>query len=193
MVAGCMLRPQPQLMGSSEKDILMNRTMDITWRAVLWQQFGAAIDMLANAVNACPDELWRDQIWIDPTDAPEYSEFWFVAYHSIVWLDRYISGSPKDFVPPAPFIPGRLPEDPYNKEQLLAYLERCRLKCREALETLTDEKASQRCLFPWDDDPISFAELQLYCMRHVQEHAAQLSLYLGQKGISAPDWVIRAK
>lgn len=31
--------------------------MDMTWKAGLWRQFGAAIDMLDNALRACPDEL----------------------------------------------------------------------------------------------------------------------------------------
>jgi hypothetical protein len=34
--------------------------MDDFWKTVLWQQFGAAIDMLENAVRACPDELWSN-------------------------------------------------------------------------------------------------------------------------------------
>jgi hypothetical protein len=39
---------------------------------------------------------------------------------------------------------------------------------------------------------ISFAELQLYSIRHVQEHASHLGLFLGQIGIPASDWVSRA-
>jgi hypothetical protein len=35
--------------------------MDTLWRTILWQQFGAAIDMLENALVACPDELWSDR------------------------------------------------------------------------------------------------------------------------------------
>jgi hypothetical protein len=37
--------------------------------------------------------------------------------------------------------------------------------------------------------------LLLYTMRHVQEHAAQLSLFLGERGIPGADlhWVLRAK
>lgn len=30
--------------------------MEATWKATLWQQLGAAIDMLGNTVEACPDE-----------------------------------------------------------------------------------------------------------------------------------------
>ena len=42
---------------------------------------------------------------------------------------------------------------------------------------------------------MSFLELLLYTMRHVPEHAAQLSLFLGQHGIpdEALDWIVRAK
>jgi hypothetical protein len=58
------------------------------------------------------------------------------------------------------------------------------------IEALTDETAQRRCRFPWGE--LSFAELQLYNMRHIQEHAAQLNLFLGQNGVSAPGWVLKA-
>ena len=85
-----------------------------------------------------------------------------------------------------------LPEKPYTKDELQAYLGHCRQKRRTTFDGLTDAKADQRCEFPWGEE-VSFAELQLYSMRHVQEHAAQLSLHLGQKVGSAPDWVPRVK
>jgi hypothetical protein len=37
------------------------------------------------------------------------------------------------------------------------------------------------------------AAIVLYNMRHVQEHAAQLNLILGQNRIFVPDWVTRAR
>jgi uncharacterized damage-inducible protein DinB len=61
---------------------------------------------------------------------------------------------------------------------------------------LSEEQAYQPFHFPWDsDNPISYGELLLYTLRHVQEHAAQLSLFLGQHGIpsEALDWVGRAQ
>jgi hypothetical protein len=30
-------------------------------------------------------------------------------------------------------------------------------------------------------------------MRHVQEHAAQLNMLLGQNGVTGPDWVAKAR
>jgi hypothetical protein len=156
----------------------------------IWQQFGAAIDTLDDALNLCPDELWTTVLWDDEED-PRYGQFWFVAYHTLFWLDLFLTGSSKDFAPPAPFIRGVLPETPYPKEAVHTYLKQCRQKSKAIIEALTDEKAYQICTFNWMEP--TYLELQLYSMRHIQEHAAQLNLVLGQKGISGQDWVAKAR
>lgn len=163
--------------------------MDTFWRTTIWQQFGAAIAALEEAMHVCPDDLWNDR--------SQPLEFWYVTYHTLFWLDLYLSGSVEGFTPPDPFTldeldpAGLLPERPYTKNELQHYLDHCRQKCRATLETLTEEKARQRCAFSWIE--FSFAELLLYNMRHVQEHAAQLNLILGEKTGSAPGWVAREK
>jgi hypothetical protein len=163
--------------------------MDPTWRAVIWRQFRAAIDMLENAILACPEELWSDR--------SQPLEFWYVVYHTLFWLDLYLSGSVEGFAPPTPFTldeldpEGLLPERPDTKLELQSYLGHGRQKCRTTIEALTDEKASQSCGFSWGE--VSFLELLLYNMRHVQEHASQLNLILGQKFDSAPGWVTGAQ
>jgi hypothetical protein len=163
--------------------------MDTMWKTSIWQQFGAAIDMLDNAVLACPEELWGDRT--------EEQEYWYVTYHALFWLDLYLSGAVEGFAPPAPFTldeldpAGLLPDRVYTKDELHAYLMHCRTKCEAAIDALTDEKAQQQCVF--GKRAMSFGELLLYNMRHVQEHAAQLSLILGQRYGSAPGWVARAK
>jgi hypothetical protein len=149
--------------------------MDTFWRTIIWQQFGAAITMLEDAMRACPDDLWSDR--------SQPLEFWYVTYHTLFWLDLYLSGSVTGFAPPAPFTleeldpAGVLPERPYTRDELQSYLDHCHQKCRATLEALSDEKARQHCKFSWGE--VSFAELLLYNMRHVQEHAAQLNLILG--------------
>jgi hypothetical protein len=40
---------------------------------------------------------------------------------------------------------------------------------------------------------LGFLELQIYTMRHVQEHAAQMNLLLGQNGVTGPDWIAQAR
>lgn len=164
--------------------------MDTTLKTSIWQQFGAAIDTLDDAIRFCPDSLWTAVVWDDPED-PRYGQFWFVAYHAVFWLDLFLGGTAEGFVPPAPFIRGALPEQPYSKEAVRSYLMHCRQKAEATIQGLTDEQARRICTFRWMEP--TFLELQLYCMRHLQEHAAHLSLVLGHHGISGPDWIAKAR
>ena len=163
--------------------------MDPFWKTTLWSQFGAAIDMLENALRACTDELWLDR--------SQQLAFWYIVYHTLFWLDLYLSGAVEGFAPPAPFTldeldpAGLVPARPYTRAELQTYLEHGRFKCRTTIEALTDERARQRCRFSWGE--MSFLELLLYNLRRVQEHAAQLNWMLGQKFNSAPGWVAKAK
>jgi DinB superfamily len=181
--------------------MMTENLMETTFRTALWRQFGAAIAMLENALVACPDSLWKERLWSDP-DAPAYPTFWSLTHHTLFWLDLYLTGSLETFAPPTPFTndefgPARvLPEQPYTKEELHAYLVQLRQKCQNTLLSLSDEQAYRQVAFPWRWwKPMSFFELQVYTLRHVQEHAAQLSLFLGQHGIpgEAIDWVTQAK
>jgi hypothetical protein len=159
--------------------------MNKIWKEIIWGQYGAAIDMLENAIKACPENVWGDKI--------SFYEFWYYAFHTIFFLDCYSSDSDKEFTPPPPFNrdeldpAGILPERIYTKEELLTYLDYARKKCKNVIENLTEEKAFNRCGIEWLD--LNFAELILYNMRHVQHHAAQLNLILRQKTDSAPKWV----
>jgi hypothetical protein len=153
--------------------------------------------MLETAIRNCPEELWDVQLWNDPGTPRGFSEFWYVTYHTLFWLDLYLTGSVEGFAPPSPFTldeldpAGVLPERQYNRDELLTYLAHCRRKCQVTIETLTDDQALRRCIFPWGE--LSFAELLLDNLRHVQEHAAQLNLVLGQKIGQSSRWVAKAK
>lgn len=161
--------------------------MNSAWRAILWNQFGASIDMLENAINACPKEVWGDK--------PGFYEFWYYAYHTLFFLDLYLSESEEGFAPPKPFTlselddSGVLPDRVYSREELLTYLDHGRRKCRKVIEALTDEDITRKCAFGRD---LSVVELMMYNMRHVQHHAAQLNLLLRQKIDSAPLWISKA-
>ena len=159
--------------------------MNAQMKTIVWQQFGAAIDMLENAMVACPEDLWGKRIG--------YSEFWYLSFHTLFFLDLYLSESDKGFMPPQPFTldeldeRGLLPERIYTRQELLKYLEHGREKCKRTIAAMTEEKANKRCGFSWLD--ISVAETLLYNMRHVQHHAAQLNLMISRKLGSAPRWV----
>lgn len=163
--------------------------MDHNLKTIVWQQFGAAIDMLGNAITACPDNIWRDR-----TRFPEY---WYVVFHTLFWLDLYLSETSEGFTPPKPYgleeldPAGVLPDRVYSKEEMLTYLAHCRAKCKRRIEALTDEEAHRSWKFGKSEYPVT--ELLLYTLRHVQHHAGQLNLILRQTTDSAPRWVSKAK
>ena len=155
------------------------------WRSAIRQQFHAAIDMLANAIKACPDSVWAGK---------GRGAFWYLAYHVLFFLDLYLSSEGESgFRPPAPFGIGELedevvvPDPAYGKDALLGYLEHCRQRLDTVMAGMTEAWAADPCPFPYR--AMSNGELLLYNMRHVQHHAAQLNLLLRQTTDSAPDWV----
>ena len=173
--------------------------MTIIDREMLWRQFGAAIDILGGTLRDCPDELWEKSLWEDQPDqwvAAGFSTFWYLGYHALFWLDLYLSGAEEGFAPPAPFDLVEMEANEvlprtYTREELLGYLETCRHKCQETILALTEEQAGRLCRFAWGE--IAYAELQLYSLRHVQEHGAQLRMFLGQQAKKSAGWAARAK
>jgi hypothetical protein len=84
-----------------------------------------------------------------------------------------------------------LPERTYAKAELLVILNQDRQKCRLTLEGLSEEKTRSLCKFSLGQ--VSFGELLLDNMRHVQEHAAQLNMFQGQQTGALVKWVSRTK
>jgi hypothetical protein len=163
------------------------------WNHILWRQFGAAVDMLEAALHACPDELWCEPAHPPTWKSNDVVGFWYVVYHTLFWLDCYLSGGRADFAPPHPYTlaerePWKLPARPYTKQELQTYLDYGREKCRTTLAQLTDASAANVCELPWGS--LTFAELLVYNLRHVQHHTGQLQLMLRQNVAAAPGWII---
>jgi len=159
--------------------------MSESLQQILWNQFGGALQMLENAIVACPAEVWGAE--------RQPQAFWYMAYHTLFWTDYYASESTEGFRPPEPFTldeldpAGVLPERVYAKDELLDYLEFAREKSRALIRSLTPEKAQQRLVNEYKK--VSLLELVIYNTRHVQHHAAQLNLILRQRTDSTPGWV----
>lgn len=152
----------------------------------LWRQMGASIDMLENAITLCPDSLWNNE-----------RQFWYWSYHCIFWTDYYLELDPENFYPPVPFTlsefepGGVMPERVYTKSELLDYLQFCRKKAHELIQSFTPEIIEQA----WVNKTKNFTvmEVLLYNMRHVQHHAAQFNKILREEIDQAPGWVSIAK
>jgi hypothetical protein len=147
---------------------------------VLKSQFHAALAMLREPIERCPDALWDDPT---PTNA-----FWQVAYHALYFTHLYLMPDEAAFRPWAGHqtevqhpdgIPGRadpaspLPLIPerYTREQVLAYRQVCDGMVDDAVDAL--DLASPTSGFPWYR--MSKLEHQLVNLRHLQHHAAQLA------------------
>jgi len=59
-------------------------------RAALKGQYHAALAMLKQAIEQCPDELW---------DGGQAVPFWQVAYHTLYYTHLYLQQREEDFRP----------------------------------------------------------------------------------------------
>jgi len=142
---------------------------------ILGKQYRASIAMLREAITKCPESLWL---------APDYpNKFWHIAYHVLFCTHMYLQNSYEEFTPwekhrenyqwlgPLPWPPHERPkiETPYSKEEVLEYLRICSREIDARVPSLDFSAPSG---FFW----LSFAklELQLYNIRHLQHHTAQL-------------------
>jgi hypothetical protein len=163
--------------------------MDSYIKTALWKHFGASLDMLEQAITACPEDVWGKEF--------ASSEFWYITYHTLFFLDLYLSPSLEGFTPPSPFglseldPEGTFPERVYTKQELLEYLHHSRQNAKQHIADLTEEKAQQLCVY--GNNKGNVFDMLLDNMRHVQHHTAQLYLLLRQKTNHAPQWVTHTK
>lgn len=162
--------------------------------AVVAGQLEAALAMLNECVRACPDGLWDTPIAKYP--------FWHVAYHTLCFVDCYLSISNEAF---ARELDGRAregselhplglaeleeeyPSRRFERPEILAYVELCRGKLRAALAAETRDSLAGPSGFSWL--PFSRLELHLYNIRHVQHHTGQLGAALRRNAVAVGGWV----
>ncbi len=170
------------------------------FKKTLWQNFGAAMDMLKNAIIACPDELWYRE-----------KKFYYLTYHTVIFLDYYLTIPARDFQPllsytiipehelPEGSVDDVIPDKYYSKEEMLTWLYSVRAKCKTLITQATEDKltsdwieadeTNMHGLCPSTVVNYTVLEILFYNFRHVQHHVAQLNLMLRQKTGSAPGWV----
>jgi hypothetical protein len=149
-------------------------------RMILASQYHAALAMLREPIERCPDDLWYD-------DRP-INAFWQVAYHALYFTHLYLQPDEAAFRPwerhqgdvqhpdgiagpPEPGSALPLIPDPYSRADVLAYWEVCDEMVDSAVSTL--DLGSDESGFSWY--PIPKLEHQMVSLRHIQHHAAQLA------------------
>ena len=161
-------------------------------KQVITSQYLAALEMLRQAVLKCPPALWDD-----PADK---SRFWHVAYHALFYTHLYLQDTEAAFVPwakhrdqyqymgPLPWPPHAMPAigQAYTPGEILDYLDFCRHEVATRVPRADLEAASG---FYWL--PFGKLELQLYTIRHIQQHAGELMERLGSRAGIEVAWVGR--
>lgn len=152
----------------------------MTVKEIIKSQYWASLEMLRGAVTRCPDSLWDNQA--------DINRFWQVAYHALYYTHLYLQPNEQAFVPWAKNKVGshRLEKEaePYRKEEILEYLEICREQVETQVSALDLEAPSG---FEWL--PFNKLELQLYTIRHIQQHTGELSERLSATGGIEVQWV----
>lgn len=157
----------------------------LTIVGILRRHFEPTLEMLRQTIRACPEELW------DARD--EGPAFWQYAYHTLFWLDAWLSDSPEAFQAPpfhtrdALLEAGETPSVTYSREQIEAYLEQVYAKCATFFEGLTLDTLTQESEFferTWAGGDKVFGQL-----RHVQHHVGHMNALLRRKTGQAPGWV----
>ena len=166
-----------------------------TLSAALERQVRAALAMLRDAVERCPESLWLDPA---PTNA-----CWQVAYHTLYFTHLYLQpdeaafrpwpghqadvqhpdgiAGPDDPASPLPLVPV-----PYTRDQVLAYVDQLDDGLHDALQAL--DLLAPDSGFSWYR-PMGKLEHQLVNLRHLQHHAAQLADRVRNHAGVGVDWV----
>jgi hypothetical protein len=162
---------------------------------LIWNQFGASIDMLINVISNCPDSYYESN-----------KRFYYLAFHSTLFLDYYLTIPPSDFSPllsfsqkkkedrPPEAVDDLIPDKHYGKQELVDYLGKSREKCRQLINSLGEDRAELRFTEGSEPGDMDYPvlEILLYNMRHTQHHVAQLYMFMRMDLGKHIEWSFRA-
>jgi hypothetical protein len=187
----------------------MSEATTTIWIDSLGRNFEHALDVTADALRACPDDLWDTGMWDVPADlfGPEppgpdgqpvtdaearkalvqrRSTPWSVAWHALEVLDYDLTGEFGPWAPPLPFFGNphwrltSLPA-PWTRDEMLGYVEYCRTRVRTTLADMTDEKAARPLPASHRYAGQPHAWHITGAVGHTIEHAAQIQQFIDDR------------
>lgn len=162
-------------------------------RSALKGQYHAALAMLRQAIERCPEGVWLS--------GEHPRSVWRIAYHALFYAHFYLQSDAESFrswdghrdeaqfLEATPWPPNSPPKTvaPYTQQELLEYWRICDGMIDEGVDRLDLEAAA--CGFPWYDMPK--LDHQMMNVRHIQQHAGQLAEICIQAGVDV-DWIGKA-
>src|SRR5262249_13120473 len=168
------LQRDAQILGSHP--MLEFVAMDI--HDALRSQYLAALEMLKQPVLLCPDDMW---------DAPaQHTRVWYVAFHALFFTHLYLQDTEEDFQPRPGLSEAEVESGGrvLSRAEVLDYLGYCQALVNERVPRLRLEAPSG---FHWHH--FDKLELQIYSIRHIQQHTGELMERVGQRVPIELDWV----
>ena len=151
-----------------------------TFKGLIASQFEAALCTLNICIDRCPEASW---------DAPVGNwPFCQVAFHTLFFTDYYLGLNEESlrrqsfhrdnerFFGDYEQLEDRKPVSRYVKASIRKYMDHCREKVKQVIASETAESLSAKAGF--EGREFSRAELHVYTIRHIQHHAAHMSLRL---------------
>jgi hypothetical protein len=150
-----------------------------TYKQLITRQYEAALCTLGLCIDRCPESAWNEPVG--------KLKFCQVAFHTLFFTDFYLGRDEASFKQQAFHLDNadffrdyeefahRVQTYLYDKPRVQGYLRHCRGKVADIVASETAAELSD----PSAQRPqLTRAELHVYNIRHVQHHAAQLSLRL---------------
>ena len=144
-------------------------------KQTLKNQFEAALCMFSDCVAKCPDAQWDAKVAKYP--------FWQVAYHTLCFVDLYLSPDEATFPFRADLHPAgtreyddEYPSRRFARGEIERYIAICRNKARGMIGAETEASLAGPSGFP--GRPKTRLELHLYNLRHLMHHTGQLGAFL---------------
>lgn len=161
------------------------------YKHLITQEYGGSLCMLGLCIDRCPDALWQVKVARYP--------FSQSAFHVLFFTDLYLSKSIEDqreqqfhkdhaaWFADYEQLEEREATTIYERADIQRYLRHCRAKAESVVAAETAESLAAPAGVSWRK--CTQAELHVYNIRHIQHHAAQLSLRLRlDAGIDIP-WI----
>ncbi len=165
--------------------------MSKLYKDLIRNQYDSALRTLKHCIDECPDEMWHQ-----PVCNHSFSQS---VFHALFFADVYLGANPQvvedqefhhenqEVLAGYEEWESTPPTKKYDRQFVDSYLTHCRNKTTAAIAQFTDDNLSQPSGFDWING--TMAEVHVYNIRHIQHHAAQLSLRLRlDHDVSVP-WV----
>lgn len=162
-----------------------------TWQHLISKQYKAALCTLDRCIAMAPDSLWNEPVG--------NLKFCQVAFHTLFFTDFYLettegSVGDQDFHRKRPQffrdyeeLQDRPQQLLYERSTVRDYVQHCRQKSARVVTSETEQTLTAPCGFSRRNG--SRAELHVYSIRHIQHHAAQLSLRLRLSTGDGVPWI----